>query len=293
MNSLGESPHNMHRHNQFSWQFHVKQLLRERSPALFTSLRNLWRWPERIAVSHALAKLKAFKTIRRCDLVNPMFLEEWIPGFGLHPSSGSGSDEYEWPWVLRGQTGKGLRIWQYPNQFSQYLVFVSSFKIETYLEVGVAYGGTFVFTLEYLDRLNPGLQACCIDVRNPSLLLEAYSRLKEFTYISAKSADLAEFIDCDTRFDLAFIDGDHSRQGVINDFLMLKDRASIIGFHDIVNFKTPGAIEAWAEIKRDFADLFEFHEFVDQYADVGGRDHNRSMFGIGVAVSKNPLGNKP
>jgi hypothetical protein len=111
----------------------------------------------------------------RENLVDPSFLEGWIPGLGLHPSSGEGTDEYEWPPALHGQVGKGRQIWQYPNQFSKYLAFLSAYKISSYLEIGVAYVGTFVLTVEYLSRLKPGLQACCIDVRPRSLLLEAYS----------------------------------------------------------------------------------------------------------------------
>ena len=31
----------------------------------------------------------------------------------------------------------------------------------------------------------------------------------------------------------------------MSDFLLVKDKARLIAFHDIVNFKTTGAIEAW------------------------------------------------
>lgn len=197
-----------------------------------------------------------------------------------------GTDEYEWPPSLAVHTGKGLQVWQYPNQFSKYLAFLSAYKINSYLEIGVAYGGTFVLTLEYLSRLNTDLVACCVDVRNPSALFDVYSDFRSFTYVVAKSSDLFDHVDRDSRFDLVFIDGDHSRNGVVNDFLMVKDRASIIGFHDIVNFKTPGTIAAWRDIKKDFADSFDFFEFVDQYPALAGGGEGKSLLGIGVAVKK-------
>jgi len=51
--------------------------------------------------------------------------------------------------------GRGLHYWQYPNQFSKYLVRLSQFKVESYLEIGVRHGGTFVITVEYLSRFHP------------------------------------------------------------------------------------------------------------------------------------------
>jgi cephalosporin hydroxylase len=47
-------------------------------------------------------------------------------------------------------TGYGLRIWQYPNQFVPYLLLLNNYKdkINSYLEIGSRYGGTFIFTNE-------------------------------------------------------------------------------------------------------------------------------------------------
>lgn len=234
----------------------------------------------------ALQTLRELQSISRETLTDQAFLESFIPRLGLHPSGGAGTAEYEWPASLAVRSGKGLKIWQYPHQFSKYLAFISAFEISSYLEIGVAYGGTFVLTLEYLSRLKPGLRACCVDVRAPSILFEVYSESRNFTYVTAKSEDLFDHINPDSLFDLVFIDGDHSRQGVINDFLMVKDRASLIAFHDIVNFKTPGTVDAWAEIKQDFGDSFSFHEFVDQYPELIGHEHTNTLLGIGLAVKK-------
>jgi hypothetical protein len=264
----------------------LKRAFRERIPGFYNVLKGLWRFPERVSVLRALQTLRQIQGIPRETLVNQAFLESFIPRLGLHPSGGKGTAEYEWPASLADRTGKGLQVWQYPHQFSKYLAFVSAFKISSYLEIGVAYGGTFVLTVEYLSRLNSGLRACCVDVRAPSLLFDVYSESKNFTYVEAKSTDLFSHISSESHFDLVFIDGDHSRQGVINDFLLVKDRSSLIGFHDIVNFKTPGTVDAWAEIKRDFGDSFSFYEFVDQYPELLGHDHEKTLLGIGVAVKK-------
>lgn len=216
-------------------------------------------------------------------------VEELVKQAGLHRSGGDGgfgSDEYEWPRELDPFINKGLQIWQYPTQFSRYLAFLSQFTIKSYLEIGVAYGGTFVFSVEYLSRLNPGLKAYCIDVRVPSLLVELYRRRRPMRYIIAKSSELYQHIDPATPLDLVFVDGDHSKHGAMSDFFLVKDNAQIIAFHDIVNFKTTGAIEAWEELKRNHSDVFDCYEFIDQYDDVVAKHPDRKLFGIGVAVKK-------
>lgn len=264
----------------------LKRSFRQAYPEVFKFLRDLWRWPQRLAVSESLNIIQKFQDLPVETLTDQRFLEDFIPRLGLHPSGGFGTDEYEWPPSLTAYTGKGLQIWQYPNQFSKYLAFLSAYKINSYLEIGVAYGGTFVLTLEYLGRLNTDCLACCVDVRSPSALFDVYSGLRRFTYVVSKSCDLFNHVDSGSRFDLVFIDGDHSKDGVINDFALVKDRASIIGFHDIVNFKTPGTIAAWLDIKSRFGDSFDFFEFVDQYPGLCGDGEGKSLLGIGVAVKK-------
>lgn len=73
---------------------------------------------------------------------------------------------------------------------------------------------------------------------------------------------------------------------MLNDFFLVKDRARVIGFHDIANFKTPGTIAAWHEIRQCFGDGFDFYEFLDQYPELRGHSGARDFFGIGLAVSR-------
>ena len=72
----------------------------------------------------------------------------------------------------------------------------------------------------------------------------------------------------------------------MSDFFLVKAKARLIAFHDIVNFKTLGAIEAWNELKENYGDEFEFFEFIDQYDELLAKQPNRKLFGIGVAVKK-------
>ena len=267
----------------------LKELLRSRLPPIFNALKSTFVFLETVEVANALKSIDRMKEIPLSKLSDIDYLENFIISSGLHASGGDGSYdsiEYEWPRSLDAFVGKGLQIWQYPTQFSKYLVFLSQFHIKSHLEIGVAYGGAFVFSAEYLKRFNPSLTSYCIDVVSPSVLVKCYSRKRDFSYITAKSSDLYQHIDSQTHFDLVFIDGDHSREGVMRDFDLIKDRADIIAFHDIVNFKTFGAIEAWDDVKNNYSNQYDFFEFMDQYAEILNKKPDNLLFGIGVAVKK-------
>ncbi|NBS69628.1 class I SAM-dependent methyltransferase [bacterium] len=171
---------------------------------------------------------------------------------------------HEQPAIVHRHTG-GLRIWQYPNQFAKYLRFLSDKNIQTYLEIGCRWGGTFVLTCEYLKPS----QAFAVDIiDSPVSEYEGGTFLK----MDSKSPEFREWMSSKI-FDLVLIDGDHSYEGVLNDYSLVKDRARIIVFHDIVNDACPGVVQLWNEIKHNY----EHYEFTDQYADVKGK-----YLGIGV-----------
>ena len=52
-------------------------------------------------------------------------------------------------------------------QFSPYLLHLSGFKVSSYLEVGCAAGGTFMFVTEYLRRTNSLQFSTCVDLALP------------------------------------------------------------------------------------------------------------------------------
>src|ERR1700682_4726464 len=90
--------------------------------------------------------------IREADidaLSNPQWLESLLLRPGLNDEALN-----EFPGELHAHCGHGLRIWQYPTQFSKYLTQLSHLKIRSYLEIGIRHGGSFVTTAEYLHRFH-------------------------------------------------------------------------------------------------------------------------------------------
>ena len=215
------------------------------------------------------------------DLENALYLErELLPRLGLN-------DEHlnEFPSSLYPYAGSGLLYWQYPNQFSKYLVELARHRVEHYLEIGVRHGGTFVTTVEYLSRFHPVRNAIAVDLgRPPGLVRYAKSR-RGVTLMAADSQDkgFREFVHSRAPFDLVLIDGDHSEAGCRHDFETVAGHARIIVFHDIVSDVVPGVGAVWRETKAAYADRYRFLEFCDQYPELAMQA--QSYLGIGMAVA--------
>lgn len=216
------------------------------------------------------------------DIKDQKFIENLILTLGLNTEI---LDEQ--PDIVKNNTG-GLLIWQYPNQFSKYLYFLSTVmkdkKIDSYMEIGCRWGGTFVLTVEYIKRFFPIHKAVGIDIFESPL--KHYTQVNEnceFLQMNSTSDDFSRYMH-NNFFDMIFIDGDHSYEGVKNDFNMTKNHGNIFVFHDMVSDACPGVVQFWNELLKD--DSFTFYEFTDQYEDVTART-GRKYLGIGVAVRKN------
>lgn len=227
-----------------------------------------------------LLRLDLIRNASSDELKNPSFLEDIIAEMGLA----------YWmdvlPKHLRRYCGSGLRIWQYPNQFSKYLAMLSNYRISTYLEIGVANGGTFLTTVEYLRMFNPEVKAWGVDPYD-SQLVRAYIKDDDSCmYIEDSSQNLGKYVDLDNVFfDLVLIDGDHVGEAPWNDFHIIKDRSGIVAFHDIVDWRVSDVGKCWMKIKDVHKDDYDFIEFNDQYEEVV-RNGDHRLLGMGVAIKK-------
>jgi cephalosporin hydroxylase len=227
-------------------------------------------------------ELSRIELIRRASLeqlADPTYLEhELLPRLGLNDE-----DLEDIPLSLHRYTGYGLRHWQLPNQFSKYLVELSQHKIESYLEIGSRHGGTFVITVEYLNRFHPVRNAVALDpVRSRSL--EKYAASRDGVTIlqdSSQTEEFKAFVEERGPFDLVLIDGDHSEEACRSDFELMKDHARIVVFHDIVSHEVPGVGRVWQDVKRTHDGRARFEEYAEQYP--GFEEAGTPQFGLGVA----------
>jgi predicted O-methyltransferase YrrM len=145
-------------------------------------------------------------------------------------------------------------------------------------EIGSAAGGTlFLFS----RVAHPEARVLSIDVNNDSARVERFQLLvrsrQQLTCLGADSRapeTLEKFRSWigDGKLDFLFIDGDHSLEGVANDYRMYGPHVrpgGIVAFHDIVpDFKsrygvdtgtyTGGVPEFWAQLKQELPHSFEF-----------------------------------
>lgn len=188
----------------------------------------------------------------------------------------------EFPAELYSCCGHGLKSWQYPRQFSRYLRFLAGHEIRSYVEIGSRHGGTFIITVEYLDRFAAVGRACAIDLEESPILRRYREEFRDFDYHIGSSQEPPGREILRAGWDLALIDGDHSREGCWADYQNLKDRARIVALHDIVNDNCPGVGEVWRHI-RSIMPATRVFEQIDQYREAHERTGKRFL-GIGAVA---------
>ena len=212
------------------------------------------------------------------DLKRSAWLEELLPRLGLNDEGLA-----EFPPHLHPSCGGGLRIWQYPTQFSRYLATLATLQVRSYLELGIRHGGSFVATVEVLDRFRPLDFAVGVDII-PCAAMAQYRELNprsEFACINTQSAAFTALLERLAPIDLVFIDSHHEEHQCRREVDALRPHVNMIALHDITNQGCPGIATVWNEIRSDPG--WQCHEFTDQYAGLG------PYMGIGLAIRKERL----
>ncbi len=225
-----------------------------------------------------LDRIELIRTRSAESLSKPEVLEKLILELGLNDE---GLDEY--PPNLHPFCGAGLRIWQYPVQFSKYLAQLATLQVRSYLEVGIRHGGSFVATVEILNRFFPLEFAVGVDIIPAPSMAEYKTRnpRAEFCWINTQSDEFADLIARIAPIDLAFIDSHHDEHQCRREFAALRNSAGMIAFHDVFNPNCPGVGRVWGEVKMDSE--YVCFDYTDQYEGVP------SSMGIGLAVRKECL----
>jgi hypothetical protein len=249
--------------------------MNELSPSLKFLEKN-WKKLKRLhPVSIDLTKIDLIREQSLASLSNPDRMESLILELGLTDDSAE-----EFPPSIYPYCGRGLYIMQYPIQFNRYLVDLSRLKIRSYLEVGVRHGGTFVTTVEYLNKFRPLDCAVGIDIM-PCPTIAEYQKINDragFVRVNTQTSQFVDFLEKSSLFDLVLIDANHEETECRNEFLAVKIKANIVVFHDIDNIDFLGVKTVWNEVKN--MDEYDCYEYTEQYAGIG------PFMGIGMAIRK-------
>jgi hypothetical protein len=248
--------------------------------------------PESVATSIALRMNERENRRKVIDLAGARALRE-APEEALRDpeqlavvlAEGGLNDEHleQFPPHLHPYCGRGLRLWQLPDQFAPYLIEIARRGVRRYLEIGVRHGGSFTATVEYLTRTGELEEAVAVDIDAvPSLLPYPVQQPSVRLMQADTTSDaFAAWVGRHPGFDLAFIDGLHTYEGCRHDFETLRPKARMIALHDITNHIEPDVGRVWADLRREYAGAYDFLEFTAQY----GRDGEPDM-GIGLAVRR-------
>lgn len=192
-----------------------------------------------------------------------------------------------------------FNIEQKPEEFKQLLDFLSRTKNKKYaLEIGSNYGGTS-FGLCHLYE-----HVISLDIKHDHNFDKIKAIFPNYNYIISDSTtnDTVNYIkSLGIKFDFIFIDGDHSYEGVKNDYEKYKQFLSDDGymaFHDII--KSPETEQynifvskLWNELKSQYKDNYEFisNEKNDSYRKDNKfheilKNQNYSVWG-GIGLLKN------
>lgn len=192
-----------------------------------------------------------------------------------------------------------LGAMQKPTELGPFLDMLKGLDLKVIVEIGTARGGVF-YTL--CQTANPNATVISIDLpggefgggytEEDAVRFKSFGQPKQKLHFIRKDShdnatkrELTKLLD--KKFiDLLFIDGDHTYEGVKNDFGMyahLVRDGGLIAFHDICKHDSVPSCQVdklWNEIR----DKYEKWEFIDP--------NDTTWGGIGV-IRKNPIGQKP
>lgn len=140
-------------------------------------------------------------------------------------------------------------IQQIPEEFNKFMKVVAKHKPKTILEIGVAKGGTSMCFSKVCERL---VSVDIVDFEP----LDNQTFIRRNSHDPATIAKVAKALDGHV-VDLLFIDGEHSYNGVKQDYEMyspLVRSGGLIAFHDIAkseyhDIKNCLVYKLWQELK--------------------------------------------
>jgi len=230
-----------------------------------------WKWTlRRFAQRAYTGKLicGVERILKACedDLTDPTWISGVIRQIGLRYDRRGiyGSD-------ARFMNFLGPGLWQIPGQFTGALLKLASLRPASLLEIGTCDGWTFSVMAAYLSRFHSGFQALTIDPIDQFLARNRVQKLLPIQFRKTTSDTLVG-----SKFDLCFIDGDHSSEWVGRDFDQVGRFARICMFHDINDpLAGGGAVQDfWLQLRFRFPDR-QYWEFTDH-------QDNFAVMGIGI-----------
>jgi len=132
-------------------------------------------------------------------------------------------------------------ICQHPIELAHVIDLIIKMKYSTMIEIGSGHGWTSTFIQSVVSKFQP-FSVTSVD-KNPNCY-EEVSHVSEVNFLNESSNDVKDV------FDVAFIDADHSYDGVKNDYDKVGKSAKMCILHDIDDVFCPGVKRLWNDVKK-------------------------------------------
>ena len=170
-------------------------------------------------------------------------------------------------------------ILQIIDEFAQFCVFISQYYLKDVVEIGVYKGRSSYFICALLTRINPHIRYVCVDIEDWMDSFEQYHAILPGIERCVPSTSI-DFKD--KKFDMVFIDAEHSYDATMLDYLTVGNKANkFTVFHDIYaheyDFLNGGTVRVWQEVKNNTPECkhYVFSKFPDEWMGIGIIEWNR------------------
>jgi predicted O-methyltransferase YrrM len=195
--------------------------------------------------------IKILESINDLDTKNELI--EWV-----RSTAGSSNLDY-----FMCEKPGGLKLQQVPEEYAAVLFEIKSLNPKSYLEIGIGNGGSWMTCSYFLRHSLEKSRA----VDNLAYYQAIDQKIEEIEFVenflrstindvSFFNSDSKIFLDShNEKYDVIFIDGDHSYEGVKKDFLKCLKNINPEGvmiFHDIASVGAPGVVQFWEEVKTQY-----------------------------------------
>lgn len=198
--------------------------------------------------------LAAVKTVLACDndeFNSKDFMLDTLLSFGLSNTTAS------WSQMERFEKWRNKTLFgtlQYPTEFIDFLMDCARCKPESICEIGAYTGGSSYFAAAVFQRANPQMTYSMIDISDKLIGFEVFSQVLNLD----KRVPSTATDHRGEKFDMVFVDADHSYAGARLDYEALGQHAEkLIGFHDIHGHEYDdldgGIVRFWNEVKEKHA----------------------------------------
>lgn len=255
--------------------------------------------PEIIKIAYSVGIPKS-KIISICDLLSKKGISEFVYRQRVNVQkkvltdilNSTEQEIHDYQWLYSKILEFGIYLWggkqwqenpeanyfeqglmQIPEEFAGYCQLLSWVKASNAIEIGVYRGRSSYFMCAVLARINPDIEYIMVDIIDRA---DAFDEYQEIVPNLKKVIPSTSKDFYGKRYDVVFIDADHSYDASIADWKNIGQFANMItGFHDIYaheyDKENGGTVRMWLEVAETVSESKKriFSKYPDEWMGIG------------------------